>query len=406
MTDIFSLERKEEIILPERRQTSLKFPLEETIWFENGQEVGDLVSISLDPEISILDEDEFVVLKGTLDLRGEYYQSSESDTVEDALSGTPVQGVEPRADGISEFSHRFPVDITIPKRRIETTDEIEIEIHSFDYVLTENNRLQVLAEVSIHGIYEEFEDAEMEIPENDIDLSKEEVDRTDNVHNEESYEEETIVRDDALELNVEEDPDDREEVKIALFEQKDLSIVEQESEDETVEEDLFEPFHVEARALPEEEKEENETQGQSFAFIPQLPKVTMEPERLEQDEPNYKSVESSSYMEMYNDESSSLQYESSSSLVKMEEEPKKKKKKDKYESISFADFFARKEEETTSKMRICLVQQGDSIQSLADKYELSVQQILRANRLDASHEVYEGQVLYIPAKPVRVLRKE
>jgi len=75
-----------------------------------------------------------------------------------------------------------------------------------------------------------------------------------------------------------------------------------------------------------------------------------------------------------------------------------KKKKDKYKSMSFADFFARKEDESHTKMRVRLVQQGDSIQQLADKYDVSVQQILRANRLEASHEVYEGQVLYIPAK--------
>ena len=82
------------------------------------------------------------------------------------------------------------------------------------------------------------------------------------------------------------------------------------------------------------------------------------------------------------------------------EEPKQKakKKKDKYKSMSFADFFARKEEDSSAKLRVCLVQQGDSLQRLADKYDISVQQILRANRMDASQDVYEGQAIYIPVK--------
>ncbi|KRG11456.1 hypothetical protein ACA29_18010 [Lederbergia galactosidilytica] len=105
-------------------------------------------------------------------------------------------------------------------------------------------------------------------------------------------------------------------------------------------------------------------------------------------------------------ESSSYEVESSS-LIEYEEEKsqKTKKKKDKYQSISFADFFARKEEESVTKMRVRLVQHGDSIENLADRYNITTQQLLRANQLGESDEVYEGQVLYIPTKIHPLKRK-
>ncbi|MFK4997561.1 LysM peptidoglycan-binding domain-containing protein [Bacillus sp. N9] len=50
---------------------------------------------------------------------------------------------------------------------------------------------------------------------------------------------------------------------------------------------------------------------------------------------------------------------------------------------------------------MCFVQHGDSIQGLAEKYNVSAQQILWANQLEANQDVYAGQVLYIPVKTIR-----
>ncbi|MFE7152626.1 LysM peptidoglycan-binding domain-containing protein, partial [Heyndrickxia sporothermodurans] len=76
---------------------------------------------------------------------------------------------------------------------------------------------------------------------------------------------------------------------------------------------------------------------------------------------------------------------------------KKKKKFGKYESISLADFFARKTDEKAAKLKVCIVQQGETLDVLAEKYDISVQQILRMNHLEINQDVYEGQVLYIPS---------
>ncbi|MEI5905660.1 LysM peptidoglycan-binding domain-containing protein [Bacillus spongiae] len=89
--------------------------------------------------------------------------------------------------------------------------------------------------------------------------------------------------------------------------------------------------------------------------------------------------------------------EEESSVVEQVE--KKKKKKDGYESISLTDFFARKDEGPSAKLKVCIVQEGDTLDCLAEKYEISVQQLLRVNSLEITQDVYEGQVLYIPHEP-------
>lgn len=380
--------------MPDRQQTSLKFPLEETVWFQKGQEVDELISISLDPNISIIDEDEYVVLKGTLELTGEFNLGLGSEAIEDfpVFGRTYIQTVDVRNEEGSIFSHQFPVDITIPKRRIVDVDDMEVEIHTFDYDLEDSSKLKLFADIYVHGIYEEA----MEIS----DSFQEEL------NEEESFNEIAFIEEESKEIQSvkEEAPVEVELLARSSKEDEDLEEDESQEDDEDQKDDeLYEPFTVEARILHQEGLESSEKVN-FHPSIPKIPELSLETlaqrtldffpfeNKAESNEQNYQESPTEYY------ESS---YESSSSSIESSPEEEKtivKKKKDKYKSMSFADFFARKEDESHTKMRVRLVQQGDSIQQLADKYDVSVQQILRANRLEASHEVYEGQVLYIPAK--------
>ncbi|OIK14360.1 stage VI sporulation protein D [Bacillus sp. MUM 13] len=141
-------------------QSSLRFSLEESIWFQKGQEVAELYSISLDPNVSIQENDQYVVIKGTLDLSGEYrneVRSGESVIRDYTQKNYPktIHNVEKRENGNSEFSHRFPVDITIPANRISSLSEIDVSILSFDYSLPDKNCLKLQADLLISGIYNE-----------------------------------------------------------------------------------------------------------------------------------------------------------------------------------------------------------------------------------------------------------
>lgn len=141
-------------------QSYLRFSLEESVWFQKGHEVAELYSISLDPNVTIQERDQYVVIKGTLDLSGEYKE--ERGNGESVIKNytqhyhpKTVHEVERGETGINEFTHRFPVDITIPFNRIHSLQEVDVEIQTFDYTLPEKNCLKLQADLLITGIYRE-----------------------------------------------------------------------------------------------------------------------------------------------------------------------------------------------------------------------------------------------------------
>lgn len=462
--------------MPNDQKSSIKFALEESVFFKSGQEVDELISISLSPNITVLKEEEFVILKGALELSGEYIRSEENENNEQVsvLKGKYVQQVDEREEGGTySFYHQFPVYITIPENRINDLDDLSIEVHSFDYLLPEQSSLTLQAELYVFGLQGEktAHVNEADVPsvnKLDLGLNREDfaqllteeiqsieaqekqekraeqvkapddqthsVESAESVSKEEeatpvdieevSYEKEVKVetnRDEAKEAIEEKEEDEKlaaveqvEPVKEPVKEkvtERDEKEVEVEAEKEA-EEELYEPFTVEARAKEEKEQEAEKVQIQQqnvdFPF-PKLPNFDIDllTQRLET-EVDYQDVESStssflssSFIDEVEQHSQEESTESSeeSPESSSDEEPKVKKKKDKYHSMSFAEFFARKEEETTSaKLKVCLVQESDSIETIADKYDVSVQQILRANELNPTDDVYEGQVLYIPEK--------
>ena len=60
------------------------------------------------------------------------------------------------------------------------------------------------------------------------------------------------------------------------------------------------------------------------------------------------------------------------------------------------DLFTEEEESQQSKVRVCIVQNGENIDVLADRYKTSVQHIARINGLELTSDLKAGQVIYIP----------
>ncbi|MCR4369507.1 LysM peptidoglycan-binding domain-containing protein, partial [Bacillus amyloliquefaciens] len=55
-----------------------------------------------------------------------------------------------------------------------------------------------------------------------------------------------------------------------------------------------------------------------------------------------------------------------------------------------------REEEKFSRMKICIVQQQDTIDRVCERYDITTQQLIRTNALSFDDELEEGQLLYIP----------
>jgi stage VI sporulation protein D len=452
--------------LSQEQQSCLRFSLEESIWFKRGQEVEELLSISLDPHITIQEQEQYVLIRGTLDLTGEYLPSSveefdrEEDWMDNSINGKYVQVVEKREKGECEFVHRFPVDVTIPKNRIANLGEIDVYVEAFDYLIPENACLKLNADLTISGIYgeqqtnhamelaedavleplhrsapigEEGEETEREIKQETVEKVEEE--REIKQETVEKAEEEREVEQEIVEKTEEEieSEQEREYVEVENQEERDDEEYELEEEDEgkgeSENEEEYIPFSVEGRKQVDEElvneREEEEEAVPVQIHFDSYPTesesdddprkenifVMPEPELSESSEPtsyqeaykvpeNLKPQQEHEYYEEESSSSSSAELEVEQESTEVEEEKKVKKSKKKNETISLTDFFARKEEERAAKLKVCIVQEGETLDYIAEKYELTVPQILRVNNLEANQDVYDGQVLYIPDEPV------
>ncbi|MFJ9205931.1 LysM peptidoglycan-binding domain-containing protein [Bacillus velezensis] len=142
----------------------LQFSVEESICFQKGQEVSELLSISLDPDIRVQEVNDYVSIKGSLELTGEYNIDHSSHFEELNSELRHVEEVRAREDGTAELIHCFPVDITIPKNKVSHLNDVFVFIDAFDYQLTDSRILTIQADLAIEGLLEESELKEPEIP--------------------------------------------------------------------------------------------------------------------------------------------------------------------------------------------------------------------------------------------------
>ncbi|WP_339208010.1 LysM peptidoglycan-binding domain-containing protein [Bacillus sp. FSL R5-0432] len=420
----------------------LQFSVEESIYFKSGQEVSELLSISLDPDILVQEVNDYVSIRGSLELTGEYNINQEELLGE--LSSFPTyreaDEVKVREDGTAELLHQFPVDITIPKNKISHLNDVFVFIDAFDYQLTENRLLTIQADLAIEGLLdEETPQAPVEEPYEfvhrpeedygdmayDYQLQPEQEEQEDLQGEEREDDEKQPVfqHDTRAEQEEQEDQEEEEEeIEIELVNREVEEVSEEPEESEEQEEaeqpnnqeeavalgyrsipeahvqepPFFEPpklleeeeredtfFEVEVRKDPEAAEEQEETVQSYPAF--ESPAYQVEPEQEEQDD-EYQ-------LGLYEREAPKI-YESAQEEEVLEEDVRETSGSE--NSLYLTKLFAKQEEEDFSRMKICIVQQEDTVDRICERYQLNVQQLLRTNSLSIDAELEEGQILYIP----------
>ncbi|WP_270179474.1 stage VI sporulation protein D [Alkalihalobacillus sp. CinArs1] len=344
-----------------QNDSHLHFSVEEQVWLKKGQEVEEVLSISLDPEISIEEYEDYVAVKGCLYLSGEYLQREYED-YEDREDETSVyrsvHEVETREDGTATIGHRFPVDITIPSSRISKLEDIFVTVDTFDYTLCETNCLQLNADISISGIQG---DAGYPNYENDSE----------------------VEYDDEVELEEERSSDE------SVWE-NDVKYVSDEAEEPVMFPQSKRTPQVDMRAKASQTDEEPaEVQYEAM-----------------NNETNYdlltrmagQNAESSYYN--HNEESAQrgnyeAEYDEYSDYAEASEETVEEREPVREENALYLTNMLTKDEENFSKMKMCIIQPGDSLTEIAERYRVLPSHLARVNRLD-EEEVTEGQILYIP----------
>ncbi|MED3733067.1 stage VI sporulation protein D [Geobacillus stearothermophilus] len=338
-------------------QSYLRFSLEESVWFKRGQEVAEFLSISLDPVISVDEYDQYITIRGALELSGEFHQAGEGQAEADddvfELAGYRfIQHISVREDGISELSHRFPIDITIPKNRIRSLEDVYVTVESFDYDLDENGRLLITADISISGISEAPLDDDLPDDEEDDEPL---FAPFESIARKEAAGKEAFASADDLTDEADEQPVfAADETTVSVMEPAAMRHEETEAEEEEEAKEPFLPLETETKAVSAQTEEDI-----ASLLPPTEAKVSIGAAK--------KAVE--------------------------EEETKTKSEN----ALYLTKLFAKSEEKEFTKLKICIVQQGDSLDKIAERYDVTVSQLLRANDLEGPDDVHEGQLLYIPA---------
>ncbi|MED1507945.1 MULTISPECIES: stage VI sporulation protein D [Bacillus] len=321
---------------------SLRFSLKESVWFQKGQEVEELLSISLDPDVEIEELDHEVIVRGQLDLTGEYVarQDDSAYSLRELSPAKAIDYVETREDGVNELVHSFPLEISIPRNRVKVIEELYVSIEEFDYELKENGCLQLLADISITGLCDEER----------IEEEEEEDDTT--------YAE--------LEDDLEQEDENR---PVPYVEEPSYK------ESDEWEDYAFEPFQLEERK--EQEVEEEEIEEHEFV------------ERVEE-------KETTPQFELFGRKD--FKKEKAKKQEEQEEEAYSQRDEN---ALYLTKLFTKEPEEEFTKLRMYFVQEGDTIESVADRYETSVQNLYRVNQ---SEDIYltTGQIIYIPVSKAKV----
>lgn len=383
-------------------QTVFSFELNESLFFEKGQEVAEMRGISLDPEISIQAFNEYISIRGVIELRGEYQRVSTTEEeqimdFEDYPSKRFVEKVIGTEDNGAEFTHRFPVEISVPTYRVADLNDVTVSIESFDYEMPETSQLKLYSTIEIHGINKEIEAPRSEVdtvvkeePEavNDLDEEPETMNELESepeaVNEPEAQPEAVNERKDEVERNDQEMDNAKKEREIGeigdtfQFEIKEKQVKESVDEAELIHTDNppppLPPETEEVTADPDRWKyKQSQTLEEFFKKLPSHESDAAVPEIIETS-----SMESDIAVSTEVDESR----ESSSESV---------------EDVRYlSDMFRNSEEHQYTQMRLCIVQNQDTIETIAERYHIPALQLIKQNRLDEDYSVTEGQLLYIP----------
>ncbi|GAA0601371.1 stage VI sporulation protein D [Virgibacillus siamensis] len=326
-------------------QAVFRFDLNESLYFEKGQEVSEIMGVSLEPDISIQPFHDYISIRGVIELHGTYKrvplteENDETYNLDDYHSKRYVEKVVELEDDQSEFLHRFPVEISVPVNRVNDLNEITVDIESFDYEIPNQTQMKLSSTVEIHGIDNPQQESTIHEKEETAFLQRE---------------------DETFEFDIKE-----------------------KANDEEMASDASEDFASELPQMPEEEPA-NET---------------------EEEEERWKKKKSQSLAEFFNKETNeetkkdSQQEDTAPDVEIMETADSSETSETQTEDLEdvryLADVFRTEEGEQYTSMRLCIVQETDTVETIADRYQISAGQLLKRNRL-SNEDLKEGQLLYIP----------
>ncbi|MHA0857056.1 LysM peptidoglycan-binding domain-containing protein [Paenibacillus sp. CMAA1364] len=353
--------------------------------------ISELEEVELLPYIQVINQEEQALLRGHLLLTGIYRGEREEE-------------------GTQRLEHYIPVEITVPLHRISSFNEIAVEIENFDIDLLSQRSLNITGVLSLKGI----ESPEVNNPSwNAEDFTVVHAPDWPSFQDTPSY-----LRDEELSNAVLEDHPEGsllhmdEEALARMNEHSNVWAIESEDHVGQTSSTLN---SVTDHSSVMQTHEETSLHGSDSALTEENSLLTSESVDSDQSEINDGKAEMkvgfgskrepSSPQQDHIGLSSILKSSRARSLKDLENQAieeqliaqEANKEQERSEEVEWKSLFLGGSSERTpfSKLRLCIVQKQETIDLIADRYEMSPREILLYNRL-ADQTIEEGQILYIP----------
>jgi stage VI sporulation protein D len=381
-------------ILVESHFTQLRFDISEKVRLHPQQPgIDALLELDLYPDVEIKDEGQHLKIQGYLRLNGAYLaQEQESEE----LNGLHTDHLE--EENRNELAYVIPVEITLPADRAEQT-HIVAEVESFDYRVISPFELQIEAILMIDGLLPEAkEESDSAHEESEGPIFSGEPARPLTVYNEEfrfseleqSSEARMGSEEDSIKPMEEQEEESVSDAKVLPFEESQHQMAKPKQQ-------LLKEEPVQANPLKEKKAEPKPTKQ---AVKPRVEEAKPAGERetadFAQSPKDFWQERQQSKQHQQNDAENAMDQEPAQTEPIEDEERSKAKSQ-----ADWIRWLVGNKEEKFVAMKMVIVQKDETIDHVAQRYEISVEKLLKLNRLQTDL-LEEGQILYVPAEPGQI----
>jgi stage VI sporulation protein D len=390
--------------MSKEKYSPIKFQLEESIWLDHHANDAEIISLELEPQIEVEEERNFITITGSLALTGRFAANEEegeesldleSSSLADQLHFQPFR-VDQREiveeDFRGKIEKRFPIDVTIPANKIDDIEDVFVQIEQFDYNVTNGHRLNITADITISGIRNEArveESEQVEVEQKKLNETR--VEDTNFKKQDQGLLFPTFdvaASKDELSGYDEKREDSEEEPSAEVEEPTEERQFDQVSEEEVSEADVSEPVSEDQRVSSKEvSRVDDSTESDELSFATSA----LDEDEREEESDNVVPLFDNEIRTLFRSQPSSDENQDVDDEVRVEDAVESKTTSFLTQLMSGRD----EEVEQTTKLRMCILQREETLETISERYEIPVRDILRVNRME-SEQVTAGQILYIP----------
>ncbi|TDL34401.1 hypothetical protein E2R51_01415 [Jeotgalibacillus sp. S-D1] len=341
------------------KKNQMPLSLKETILLDGNAGLKELRSLSFEPSVSITEHADHVLIEGSLHLAGEGIASLDSRFDEQAYqSYERVQVINHVQDEQLEFEHYFPITVNVSSSRITNIHQLDVYIDHIDYELKDERVLFIQADIIVDGVSKEVPAMKVIEPMTEIQPERDPS-------------QETTVANETGEVKREE----AEELPIRLLPNplKDWN-------GETHEEEQI-TFDLDEQMVINEEEQENtdsiEPHIAAFA-VSEVPQTEVRAVHYEEEQHQHEEP----MQEQANDEEE--RYEDT------QDEPAEIA-----DDQALMSFVTSLQEDMTT-IKIYITQQNETPEMVAERYGVSMIQLMKANQFETRAPFERGQLVWIP----------